>query len=312
MKKNQIFAAALIASASFSTQASILTAAGTVYDSDFTYAGVGGLRGNGAGEITLSGVSGSVTEAYLYWHGPTNSVDPDFNANAMFNGVDISGTNIGFSDDNFWSQTNSQAYRADVTGLVSGDGIFTLEGLSANNTNGASLVVYYDDGDSSNNMDIVSFEGNDANFDNVYDPLGWDTTLTGIDYDGSGASLLLGISDGQSFDDGIFSINGSGLSIEFDGDTVPATPGSSVSNGALWDLIEIDISSFLTVGVSNTLEITYSGGSDALSAIHYQVILPAGSAPVVNPPVGVSEAPAMMVMLMGLSGFAFRRMKKNS
>ena len=93
----------------------------TVTNTDWTEAGVGGMRGVGTGDIALSGVTGTVTRAYLFWHGPTNSIDPGVNAAVNFNGTNITGTNIGFSSDNFWNFQNSQAYRANVTGLVSGN-----------------------------------------------------------------------------------------------------------------------------------------------------------------------------------------------
>lgn len=261
----------------------------TQLDTDFAYAGVGGLRGTGTGDITLAGTSGTISQAYLYWHGPTSSSDPAFNADIMFDGAAISGTNIGFSDDNFWSLANSQAYRADVTSLVSGDGVYTVDGLLPANSNGASLVVYYDDGDTTNDRDIVTFDGNDANFPNAFDPDGWDVTLSGINYTSGTASLVMGVSDGQSFADGDFFINGTNIGAVFNGTTVPETPGSSVSNGSLWDLLEIDITAFLTPG-SNDINITHSGFSDALSAIHFHVNLPAGAAPIRDPipePIGI-------------------------
>lgn len=253
----------------------------TQRDTDFAYAGVGGFRGTGGGDIELSGVTGSVSKAYLYWHGPTTSADPTINANIMFGGSAISGTNIGFSDDNFWGQDNSQAYRADVTGLINGDGTYSLSGLAANNSNGASLVVYYDDGDTANNRDIVTFDGNDANFPNVFDPDGWDVTLSGIDYTSGTASLVMGVSDGQDFgidNDGDFFINGVPIGSIFDGITVPTTLGTSVDNGGLWDLLEIDITAFLSPGM-NSINLTHSGNADALSAIHFHVNLPSGAAP---------------------------------
>ncbi len=301
--------------ASSIASANIISPFETQFDTDFAYAGVGGLRGTGSGNINLSGVTGSVTKAYLYWHGPTNSSDSTFNANISLNGNSISGTNIGFSDDNFWGQANSQAYRADVTSLVAGNGTYSLTGLSPNNSNGASLVVYYDDGNASNNRDVVTFDGNDANFSNSFDPTGWNTTLSGINYTSGTASLLMGVSDGQnfsSFDDGNFLLNGTilnpGVDL-FDGATVPATPGSSVSNGALWDLVEIDITAFLSPGL-NTLNITHSARTDALSAIHYQVILPAGSAPD-QPDNNIPEPGTYALIGLGLAGIRFSRKNKN-
>ncbi|GAA0857986.1 hypothetical protein [Aliiglaciecola litoralis] len=263
---------------STSASANLISLFETQRDTDYAYAGVGGLRGTGFGDIMLSGVTGTVSQAYLYWHGPTTSTDPAFNASIMFDGNAISGTNIGFSDDNFWGQDNSQAYRADVTALVSGDGTYALTGLSAANSNGASLVVFYDDGDATNNRDIVTFDGNDGNFSNIYDPDGWDVTLSGIDYTSGSGSLVMGVSDGQSFADGDFFINGVNIGAVFDGTTVPTTPGTTVGNGGLWDLVEIDITTFLSPG-SNDINLTHSAFNDALSAIHFHVNLPAGAAP---------------------------------
>lgn len=279
----------------------------TQRDTDFAYAGVGGLRGTGAGDIALSGVTGSVTQAYLYWHGPTGSADPTFNGNIMLDGNAISGANIGFSDDNFWGLDNSQAYRADVTSLISGDGIYSLSGLSADNSNGASLVVYYDDGDSTNNRDIVTFDGNDANFPNPFDPDGWNVTLSGINYTSGTASLVMGVSDGQDFgvgNDGDFFINGMNIGSIFDGITVPTTAGTTITNGGLWDLLEIDITSFLSPG-ANTINLTHSSNRDALSAIHFHVNLPSGAAPPDPDPV---DAPKSLILFLLASGlFLFKR-----
>ena len=299
-----LFASLLLTSVNVS--ANIISFSETIFDTDFTYGGVGGLRGTGTGDILLSGMSGTISKAYLYWHGPTTSSDPNFNSNLTVNGSNVTGNNIGFSDDNSWSQDNSQAYRADVTSLITGDGIYTLAGLSPDNSNGASIIVSYDDGDPSNNVDVVSFEGNDANFSNTFDPLGWNTTLSGINYTSGSASLLMGISDGQSFTDGNFLINGVDMGMFFNGTTVPQTPGSTVTNGALWDLKEVDITALLSPG-QNTLNLSYSGGSDALSAIHYQVLLPAGSAPEQPDLTSVPEPTTMAIFALGILGLASRR-----
>lgn len=287
----KITAAIILMSVSQMATANLISLFETQRDTDVAYAGVGGLRGNGFGDITLAGTSGTINQAYLYWHGPTQSADPDFNANIMFDGNAISGTNIGTSADNNWGQLNSQAYRADVTALVSGDGTYSLSGLSPNNSNGASLVVYYDDGVAANNRDVVTFDGNDSNIDNAFDPIGWDVTLAGINYSGGPASLVMGVSDGQSFNDGNFLLNGLPLlsGNVFDGLTVPQTPNSSVGNGGLWDILEVDITAFLSMGM-NTINLTHSAGGDALSGVHFHVNLPAGAAPGGDPipePIGI-------------------------
>lgn len=106
-------------------RANAISFAETIFDTNFVTSDIG-LRDVGAGSLTVSGVTGPVTDALLFWHGPTNSTDPAANANVNFNGTAITGTNIGFSQDNFWNSANSQAYRADVTSLVSGNGTYAL------------------------------------------------------------------------------------------------------------------------------------------------------------------------------------------
>ena len=66
-----------------------LTSFKTVFNTDFTSAGYGGMPSIGTGTIALSGVSGAVTEAYLFWQGPNDSTDNNANASVNFNGTDI-------------------------------------------------------------------------------------------------------------------------------------------------------------------------------------------------------------------------------
>src|ERR1700730_2997498 len=60
----------------------------TVVKTEYVSAGVGGMRNVGSGTITFSCTDGSthcipegstIKFAYLYWHGPTNSTDPNVN-----------------------------------------------------------------------------------------------------------------------------------------------------------------------------------------------------------------------------------------
>lgn len=201
----------------------------TEFSTDFVSAGFGGIRGIGTGSLTLAGVSGPVTRALLYWHGPTNSTDPTANASVTFGGTPVTGTQIGFSDNNCWGFTNSQAYRADVTSLVAGDGSYSLANFTKPNAeiNGVSLLVFFDDGNPANNRDIVLFDGNDSNIANAFDANGWNTTLSGINYSSGTANLQLYVSDGQSFADDALLLNGMTLA--------PAGPvfqGNTVPNGA--------------------------------------------------------------------------------
>lgn len=285
----------------------------TVQDTDWTQTGIGGLRGQGTGSISLAGVSGTVTKAYLYWAGPTNSALPTANATVSFAGTSILGTNIGFSQDNFWNFQNSQAYRADVTSLVTGNGNYALSNfLKADaEINGASLIVFFNDGNAANNHDVVLFNGNDANFDNPFDAVGWNSSLAGINYTSGNASISLHVSDGQNFgpnDDGTLLVNGTTLATGgiFQGDSLPSA-GGGVANGNLWDIKTFDVTSFLAPG-ANTLNFQLGAENDALALIVAAIELPVGSAPVVNVP----EPETYALMLAGLAalGVVARRRKQ--
>jgi hypothetical protein len=255
----------------------------TVFGTDVVHAGFGGMRDDGTGTLTVGGVSGSVTKALLYWHGPTNSTDLSANAAVTFAGNAVIGTNIGLSSDNCWGYANSQAYRADVTSLVSGNGTYALAGFvkdSGNiNVNGASLIVFFDDGNAANNRDVVLFDGNDSNTPNVYDADGWNISLPGINYTSGSANITMHVSDGQSFDDDALILNGSTLvpaGAVFQGDSVPF--GTFDAEGHLWDIHSYDVTSYLSPG-PNTLTLTTGLNSDCLSLVVAAIDLPAGSAP---------------------------------
>ena len=278
----------------------------TVYDTDFVSAGFGGMRGNGVGTITLAGVSGTITKALLYWHGPTNSADPTVNAAVTFADHSVTGTNIGSSGDNCWGFTNSQAYRADVTSFVSvattsyslSNFTKTPEEITTAEINGVSLLVFFDDGNPANNRDIVLLDGNDSNTTNTSDAAGWSATLSGINYSSGSASLQFHVSDGQhgaSFTDApvIYTPTGGDSATLatpdesgeiFRGDSVPRASADS-TNGGLWDIKTFDIT--LSPGL-NGFTITTDYLQDCLSLVVLAVNLPAGAAP--RPPLtGVAQ-----------------------
>ena len=71
----------------------------------------------------------------------------------------MTGANSGFAHDNCWLFANSQSYRADVTGLVTGNGTYvsvisSRSGRHDVDINGVSLVVFYNDGSPANNRDV--------------------------------------------------------------------------------------------------------------------------------------------------------------
>lgn len=260
----------------------------TVFNTDFASAGFGGMRTVGTGSISLSGVSGQVTKALLYWHGPTNSSEASANASVTFNGTNITGANIGFSQANCWPFTNSQAYRADVTAQVKGNGTYSLGSFRKNNAevNGASLIVFFDDGNPYNNRDVVMFHGNDSNRPNEFDADGWTATLPGINYSGGNARIQLHVSDGQAAPEDGLKVNGKILTEagpNFSGDTVPigtgcCGPATTGSTGGLWDIKNYNLVPFLTTG-QNTVTLTTGYQNDCLSLIVALIDLPVGAAP---------------------------------
>jgi hypothetical protein len=306
-------AAALLAASAVPATAAEMVFFETVRNTDVASFGMGYLRGVGTGSLTVSGLSGTVTKAYLFWHGPTSSTDDGANATVSFGGSSVTGVNIGFSDDNFWSLDNSQAYRADVTSLVTGNGAYAIANFRKSTDieiNGLSLIVFFDDGDSTNNVDVALFNGNDANFPNIYDADNWNATLNGINYSGGSASLVLHVSDGQNFgpaDDGTLTVNGTALGTGglYQGDGVQFGDGTFPSNGALWDIESFDITSLLVPGVNN-LTLSQNAVNDALSLIVAQFNLPVGSAPDPTP------APAALGLFgIGLGMIAARRRRRS-
>lgn len=270
-----------------SLSANNLTNFTTVSNTDFAMFGASGIRGQGTGSIVVTGVSGTVTTAYIYWHGPTNDVG-DSNATVTFNGASVTGTNIGNSADNCWGFTNSKAYRANVTAQVSGNGTYTLAnfrkaGPPTADINGVSLLIFFDDGNAANNRDVVIFNGNDSNISNAFDTAGWSATLAGINYASGTANMRLIVSDGQTFPDDALQVNGVTLlpsnAMNWSGNTVPDQGTAASTSGGLWDHRSFDVTSLLSPG-PNTLTIqptTYI--NDCLSLIAAIFDLPAGAAP---------------------------------
>lgn len=297
-------AIALCAAMAAPSLANNLVAGPVVGSTDFAMFGISGLRGTGVGTITVSGVTGTVTRAILVWHGVTNTTTP-LARTGTIGSTNFTGTIIGQSDNNCWGRTESQAYQADVTAAITGNGTYNLSAMSNApqfEPNGASLLVFFNDGNGSNNRDVAVFWGNDSNITNTYDAAGWSASLSGINYTSGTANTTLIVSDGQTPGGATtLTVNTGSVPLpNFQGNTLPLAPGSSVTTGGLWDHYTFDVTSFLTPG-PNTLSMSAASpdAGDCVSLIGAVFDLPAGT---VTPPVVTAPAQVPTLSAIGLSG----------
>ena len=268
----------------------------TVYDVDWTTAGVGGIGAAGIGDLTLTGVTGPVEAAYLYWHG-IDAIDQGGdgaydNATIALDGNVVTGTALGDATTNCWGDGGSRAYVADVTAYVGGDGTYLLSGLAASpghDANGASLVVLFDDGDPTNDRDLVFFEGNDSNDPEGFrgeDP-GWHAELQGINYRSGTVAVQFHVADGQAFAEGTLTLTSPDGVVEipdfagiWDGTSVQTAGGSRALNGELWDIHTFDLTAIFSAVGAHELALDGQGpGGDCLGLVLVVIDLPRGSAP---------------------------------
>jgi hypothetical protein len=325
LRKSTI-AASVAAFCVTSSFAGPLSADVTIGNTDFRSYAIGQMRSAGTGTLAVTGLSGTVTRALLYWHGPTNSTSLTANANVTMNGTSVTGTNIGgLADNNCWGYSNSQAYRADVTSVVTGNGNYALTNFSKSDSeiNGAQLLVFFNDGNATNNRDVVVFSGNDSN--QAYsgppvDPAGWQGALSGVNYSTGTVNMTLGVSDGQQTgSDGTLSLGTFSTVVAYDGATAQIGNGVS-SRGSLWDIVTYDVTTAFSVGANTLnygLSTTGNVGGDCVSLIVAAFDTPAGAVVVPVDPVSVVTTPVPVpvgglpagvgIALLGIYGLRRRR-----
>ncbi|WP_069660269.1 hypothetical protein [Arcticibacter eurypsychrophilus] len=271
----------------------------TVYNTDYLSVGTGGLT-DGRGEIRITGTFplSSVTKAYLYWHGESMVTDAESVGEYIyFNEETEAGTCIGVTNINngpdyppFPVQIQSRTYRADVTDRVKEGGrIVSIREFDRLTADGASLILFYQDGNSNNNRDIVIFNGNDSNFQTfrsypldpkaALDLKGWDVVLPGVKYTSGKVNISMHVADGQDAEEGIIQVNGgANLRNLFRGRSVP---GEITPMSVRYDIVPIEVSAFLRQGI-HPIRLTlldYTQMADKLSLVVVVFNLPKGAAP---------------------------------
>jgi cysteine-rich repeat protein len=255
---------AVIATMASPASATTIKRARTETGVDWTSAGIGGVPA-GSASITVSGVTGSVKAAYLYWDGMNLGSTTSIYNNGIIqlNGHSIGGQKIGDSSSNCWGSGGTRAYFADVTSYVTGNGTYSLTGLATSPTyqvNGASLIVVFDDGDPSNDKDLIIYEGNDSTDFDKYAGVedgGWHGLLDGVPYKGGTVRMQFHVADGQSVGGGSDSdvtlqATASDLLVlpdtvsTFDGKSVPLQGTSRSPGDALWDIETFDVSTLFS------------------------------------------------------------------
>jgi lysophospholipase L1-like esterase len=223
----------------------------------YTAAGIG-MRNLGHGTIAVSGVpaGGTVKSAFLLWDVLADQNNPGF-AQGTFNGTPVTGTEWASGASPCWSVAGNWSYEANVTGLVGGNGFFTLAGFAGGQSNGAdpwsagsapplldgaSLVVVYEL-PSMPAAVIQIAEG--AVMTNAGHPA--EATLDGFMASSpASATATYIVADGQE----------AGNKAAFGGATLPAVsfPGADpqavpdYSRGNLWDTVTADVSAHVTPG----------------------------------------------------------------
>ena len=314
MKKQHVLLGqiAILTFATGLAQAAEIQPTRTVRNTDMATAGIGGIK-TGSGTIALGGVTGTVQKAYLYWHG-LNPTGPYNRAAISFNGQPVTGRSLGISGTNCWGNSGqSQAFEADVSALVAGNGNYAVSGLasgSGDEANGASLVVLYNDGNAGNNRDVVFYAGNDSIIGGTLygDADGWRASLPGIAYSGGQVRATLHVADGQQspYPDGAvtFSTAGGLVTIQdtlslFDGNSLPSAGSPRPLTGeGMYDVHAFDITAAFGSPATRALTLQAPVGGDCTALVAATIDFAPGDAPDVGSP----EEPATTCASEGYTG----------
>jgi uncharacterized repeat protein (TIGR01451 family) len=239
-----------------------------------------GLRNRAGGTVSVTDVppGAQVTRAVLTWAVLYNADVP--NNQIGFEGETITADLTQTISNNLcWGDTNTIGFAADVTGLVEGNGDYSISdpinGLVRVDSNpvgtlpytdGATLVVFYG-GPGIDEQVLSDFTYSAENEGSN------ERSLTGITSTGGAATLWLAGPDGQNNAGEQVSVIGAGtLDLDNTWDGSDPQDGPDFTIGNLWDTDVHDVSSLVPVG-QTTLDISLGDGPDCtgISVVALQV-----------------------------------------
>jgi hypothetical protein len=191
--------------------------------------------GNGVGQIALDGIpdGAMIDQAFLYWQTYGGA---DFSA--QLDGHDVVGSWIGRDGDTCWQQgdASNNTFRADVTSLVGGDGIYSVSGIGGNGVDaqGASLVVVYLQPDVPSVSEVILVDGSLSSNNQIFTNMNVNIPL-GLSHNALSAEVHVGFGDGHPhFVNGQDNGGGEGALL-LDGQQILAENQIKGSDGPFWD-----------------------------------------------------------------------------
>jgi hypothetical protein len=190
--------------------------------------------------LTLAGIpaTAAVRRVFLYW-----AVIGQAHPALTLNGTSVTGTEIGQTADTNWGIGNNFVYRADVTALVPGNGMYTLRNLLSSITGpdgqGASLVaIYADSADPRTNyISINDGAAGVLKIGDIATSVAKGFTV-GAGFDKATAINL--VADGQQSSDNLL----------IQGTAVGGSDAFSGAQGALWDNRIDDVTALVPAGAT--------------------------------------------------------------
>jgi|GEM_PF-2409490 len=251
-------------------------------DVDLFTLGDGVIRGTQLSSvITIPPLAGNIRHAFLYWQGssvstrvnflPFNAAGPQPTP-AEYAAAWYAGQELGVAATICEPVGRAIAHRADITAALAagaGDYLWNFDATVM----GVSLIVLYDDGDSSNNRDVVLYHGNDSNVANSDFPIKqWNAYFHSVPYVAASGPVELTMHVSESEDE-----YGDALTYLNDVQIVGLNEWDNSSvDGVLWDVKARDITAQMANG-DNSLHLQNTRAIDCFALLAATIELPAGT-----------------------------------